>query len=133
MSREAVKTDNAPTPPPGLSQAVKYNGMVYCSGNIGCDKDMVLAQGGVKEETRQTLKNLSAVLEASGSSLTNVVKCNVFLTTMDDFKGMHEAYVEAFAHVEPKPVRTAVAVYQLPFGAKVEIECSAALNPSVKL
>ncbi|KAJ1323284.1 2-iminobutanoate/2-iminopropanoate deaminase [Microdochium nivale] len=133
MFREAVKTDNAPTPPPGLSQAVKYNGMVYCSGNIGCDKDMVMVQGGVKEETRRTLQNLSAVLEAAGASLADVVKVNVFLTTMDDFKGMHEAYTEAFAHVEPKPVRTAVAVHQLPFGARVEIECSAALSPNAKL
>ena len=82
---------------------------------------------------RLTLQNLSAVLEAAGSSLSNVVKVNVFLTTMDDFKAMHEAYTEAFANVEPKPVRTAVAVYQLPMGAKVEIECSAALPSTSKL
>lgn len=55
---------------------------------------------------RRTLQHLSAVLEASGSSLANVVKVNVFLTTMDDFAGMHEAYNEAFVHVEPKPVST---------------------------
>ncbi|KAH7039797.1 L-psp endoribonuclease family protein [Microdochium trichocladiopsis] len=133
MSREAVKTTNAPTPPPGLSQAVKYNGMVYCSGNIGSDLDGTLVSGGVKEEARRALQHLSAVLEASGSSLTNLVKVNVFLTTMDDFAAMHEVYNEVLAHVEPKPVRTCVAVYQLPKGAKVEIECSAALNPSHKL
>ncbi|KAH7024504.1 L-psp endoribonuclease family protein [Microdochium trichocladiopsis] len=133
MSREAVKTTNAPTPPPGLSQAIRYNGMVYCSGNIGSDLNGTLVTGGVKEETRAALQHLSAVLEAAGSSLANAVKVNVFLTTMDDFTAMHEAYNEAFAHVDPKPVRTAVAVYQLPRGAKVEIECSAALNPSHKL
>lgn len=54
MSREAVKTTNAPTPPPGLSQAIKYNGMVYCSGNIGSDTEGKVISGGVKEETVRT-------------------------------------------------------------------------------
>ncbi|KAK3487140.1 hypothetical protein B0T13DRAFT_442107 [Neurospora crassa] len=100
---KAVLTSKAPKPIPQLSQAVVYNGMVYCSGSLGIDPvtgNMV--EGTVKDRTRQVFKNLSAVLEAAGSSLKNVVKVNVFLTTMDNFAAMNEAYDE-FITAEPKP------------------------------
>lgn len=103
---------------------------------------------------RQALKNLAAVLEEAGSSLQNVVKANIFLTTMDNFKTMNEAWDEFFpAGMDPKPVsraphlplnqfvevliylqaRTCVAVYQLPLGGDVEIECTAFLDSVAKL
>ncbi|POS77806.1 mmf1 [Diaporthe helianthi] len=120
---ESVLTDKAPKPLPQFSQAIKYNGLVFCSGNIGLDPATSVAVEG----TRQALKNLEAVLEASGSSLKNVLKVNVYITTMDDFATMNEAYDEFFSF-EPKPARTCVAVKQLPFNTDVEIECTAYLN-----
>jgi 2-iminobutanoate/2-iminopropanoate deaminase len=81
--KEAVLTSNAPPPLPFFSQAIKCNGMVYCSGSIGTDPTTLkLVEGGVADRTRQSLKNLAAVLEAAGSSIDNVVKVNVFLTNM---------------------------------------------------
>ncbi|KAK7736390.1 hypothetical protein SLS63_003368 [Diaporthe eres] len=100
---ESVLTDKAPKPLPQFSQAIKYNGLVYCSGNIGLDPATFAAVGGtVKDRTRQALKNLEAVLEAAGSSKRNVLKVNIFITTMDDFATMNEAYDEFFSF-EPKP------------------------------
>ncbi|EFX00749.1 L-psp endoribonuclease family protein [Grosmannia clavigera kw1407] len=134
MSRKAVLTTDAPPPLPQFSQAIKCNGMIYCSGNIGVDPATnKLVDGGIKAETRMALGNLSAVLRAGGASLADVVKVNVFLTTMDDFQHLNEAYDEAFCNTVPKPCRTAIAVYQLPLGAKVEIECSAILPPQAKI
>ncbi|RWA05395.1 hypothetical protein EKO27_g9710, partial [Xylaria grammica] len=103
--KEAVSTQNSPAPLPQFSQAIKYNGMVYCSGSIGINPTTKeLAKGGVQPEARTAIKNLSAVLEAAGSSLDNIVKVNVFLTTMDDFAPMNQAYDEFFGSVNPKPV-----------------------------
>ncbi|KAK0625274.1 Endoribonuclease L-PSP/chorismate mutase-like protein [Bombardia bombarda] len=129
MSRPVgVLTDKAPEPLPQFSQAIKYNGMVYCSGNVGLDPaTKKLVDGTVKDRTRQALKNLSAVLEEAGSSFRNVLKVNIFLTDMANFATMNEAYDE-FVNWEPKPCRTCVAVYQLPLGTDVEIECTAFVN-----
>jgi reactive intermediate/imine deaminase len=74
----------------------------------------------------QSLANLSAVLEASGSSIDNVVKVNIFLTDIADFATINTVYDKVF-HKEPKPCRTCVAVHQLPLGTDVEIECTAHL------
>ncbi|GAB1317553.1 Endoribonuclease L-PSP [Madurella fahalii] len=124
-SPEAVFTGNAPKPIPQLSQAVKYNGMVYCSGSLGIDpKTSKFVEGTIQDRTRQALKNLAAVLEAAGSSLKNVVKVNVFLTDMSNFGAMNDVYDEFFAW-QPKPCRTCVAVHQLPLSTDVEIECTA--------
>ncbi|KAI0454693.1 L-psp endoribonuclease family protein [Xylaria acuta] len=133
-TKGAVSTPNSPAPLPQFSQAIKYNGMVYCSGSIGIDlATQELAKGGVQPETRVAIKNLAAVLGAAGSSLDNIVKVNIFLTTMDDFAAMNQAYDEFFGSINPKPCRTCVAVHQLPFGAKMEIECTAFVNPAPKL
>ncbi|KAL2209890.1 Endoribonuclease L-PSP [Sarocladium strictum] len=125
----AVTTSAAPAPLPQFSQAVKYNGMVYCSGNIGAipDTNFEMASGTIRDRTRQALKNLSAILEAAGSSLSNVVKMNIFITNMADFAEMNKGYDEFFTW-DPKPARTCVAVAQLPFNTDVEIECTAYVN-----
>jgi enamine deaminase RidA (YjgF/YER057c/UK114 family) len=73
------------------------------------------------------LRNISAIPEASGSSLRNVLKVNVYITDMANFDAVSEAYDEVF-YWEPKPAWTCVAVYQLPRGTNIEIECTAALN-----
>ncbi|KAJ4292990.1 hypothetical protein N0V88_005654 [Collariella sp. IMI 366227] len=129
----AVLTGNAPKPIPQLSQAVKYNGMVYCSGSLGVDpKTRQFVEGSVKDRTRQALKNLTAVLAAAGSSIENVVKVNVFLTDMSNFAAMNEVYDEFFVS-EPRPCRTCVAVHQLPMNSDVEIELTAFESAKARL
>jgi len=125
--KESVLTDKAPAPMPFFSQAIKCNGMVYCSGSIGMEpKSMKLVEGSVGDRTAQALTNLSEVLKAAGSSIDNVVKVNVFLTNMENFAAMNKVY-DGFFSKEPKPVRTCVAVHQLPLGTDVEIELTAHL------
>ncbi|KAL9596691.1 MAG: hypothetical protein Q9179_004529 [Wetmoreana sp. 5 TL-2023] len=127
--KRAVRTDKAPPPLPFFSQAIVCQGMVYCSGSIGMSpitKQMV--DGGVGDRTAQALNNLSAVLEEAGSSLKNVVKCNVFLSDMTNFAAMNRVYDTFFE--EPKPCRTCVAVSELPMKTDVEIECIAHLITS---
>ncbi|KAF7585714.1 hypothetical protein BBP40_010251 [Aspergillus hancockii] len=132
MERIQVQTNEAPGFPSILSQGLIVGGVVYCSGQIGLDPATgELVQGTVGARTRQAIKNLEAVLRAAGSSLENVVKVNIFLTDMDDFSAMNEAYHPLFA--DPKPVRTCVSVKALPFGTDVEIECSAVVQENPKL
>lgn len=102
--REPVFTPSAAAPLPQFSQAVKYNGMVYCSGSIGIyplTDDLVA--GTVTDRTRTALQNLKAILQTAGSSLDRVVKANVFLADMNDFSAMNVAWDEYFPH-DPKPV-----------------------------
>ncbi|KAF4449333.1 endoribonuclease L-PSP [Fusarium albosuccineum] len=129
--KEAVFTESAPAPMPQFSQAIKYNGMVYCSGNIGSlpGTDFELVKGTTKDRARQAIRNLEATLIAAGSSLDNIVKMNIYITNMENFGLVNEAYDEFFTK-QPKPARTCVAVFQLPMGTDVEIECTAFLNES---
>ncbi|RSM03718.1 hypothetical protein CDV31_010337 [Fusarium ambrosium] len=126
---EAVSTEEAPSPFPQFSQAIKYNGLVFCSGNIGLipGTDLKLVEGTVKDRARQTLRNIDAILKAAGSSLHNVIKVNIYITDMQNFGLINEAYDEFFKW-SPKPARTCVAVHQLPLGTDVEMECTAFLN-----
>ncbi|KAK5994848.1 RutC family protein [Cladobotryum mycophilum] len=114
---------------PQYSQAVKYNGVVYCSGDIGAvpGTEWEIAKGSTKDRARQALQNLSTVLEAAGSQLENVFKITIYITTMENFALVNEAYDEFFTW-ERKPARCCVAVFELPLGTDVEIECSAYLN-----
>ena len=124
MSKEVVKSENAPEAIGPYSQAVKSNGFVFCSGQVPFDpKTMELISGTVTEETQRCMKNLSAVLEAAGSSLDDIVKTTIYVTNMDDFAEVNEAY-GAFFTSDP-PARATVGVAALPKGARVEIECVA--------
>ncbi|KAM0324391.1 hypothetical protein ACHAQA_008173 [Verticillium albo-atrum] len=118
--RTPVFTTAASAPLPQYSQAVKYNGMVYCSGSLGIDPATEeLVPGTVTDRARMALRNLAAVLEAAGSSLERVVKANIFLADMGDFEAFNVAWDEFFP-AEPKPV-----IHQLPLGTDVEIEMTA--------
>ncbi|KAL4902810.1 hypothetical protein BDW74DRAFT_186753 [Aspergillus multicolor] len=122
-----IRTNNAPAPSPYLSQATVIGNIVFCSGQLGIDpKTGKMVEGTVKDRTRQIIKNMSAVLEASGSSLADVAKVNIFLADMKDFKDMNEVYMEGFP--EPRPARTCVCVKTLPQNSDVEIECSAVVS-----
>jgi 2-iminobutanoate/2-iminopropanoate deaminase len=101
--------------------------MVFASGQIGLDPSSgQLVEGDVQAQTHRALQNLTAVLEAAGSSLSNVVKTTVFLTSMSNFTAMNEIYATYFGD-EP-PARSTVAVAELPKGAQVEIEAIAVRN-----
>jgi len=122
--KETISTDNAPGAIGPYSQAVKTGNMVFCSGQIPIDPATgEFVSGDVAEQTRQVLKNLSAVLEAAGTDLNNVVKTTVFLADMNDFTAMNEVYAEFFS--ENKPARATVQAARLPRDARVEIDCIA--------
>jgi len=122
--REIVSTDKAPGAIGPYSQAIKTGGMIYCSGQIPIDPVTgEFVSNDIAEQTEQVLKNLTAVLEAGGTSLDNVVKTTVFLADMSDFAAMNEVYGRYFN--ANKPARATVQAARLPRDAKVEIECIA--------
>ena len=121
MNKVTVSTDNAPKAIGPYEQGIKVGDFVYASGQIPLDpKTGNLIAGGITEQTRQVMKNLSAILEAGGSSLDRVVKATVFLKNIADFAAMNDVYAEYLGHA--KPARSTVAVADLPRGALVEID-----------
>ncbi|KAK3397729.1 Endoribonuclease L-PSP-domain-containing protein [Sordaria brevicollis] len=122
MSATPVFSKDAAPPAGPYSHAIKTPTAIYCSGQIPCDSEGNLVEGTIQEKTAACIKNLKAVLEAAGSSIEKVVKVNAFLTDMSNFAAMNEEYSKWFTH---KPARSCVAVYQLPKGVDVEIECIA--------
>ena len=124
MSKQVIHTEKAPKAIGPYSQAIHIGNLVYTAGQVALDPaTMELVPGGVEEQTRQVLANLTNVLEAAGTSMSKVVKTTVFLKTMDDFAKMNAVYAEVFG--ENPPARTTVAVSGLPKNALVEIECVA--------
>lgn len=125
--KQVIHTENAPAAVGPYSQAIVTNGMVFCAGQVPLiPGTKSLAEGDIKVQTSQVLKNLSAVLEAAGSSLNLVVKTTVFLQDMNDFAAMNEVYGTFFT--SQPPARSTVQVAKLPLGALVEIECIALLK-----
>jgi 2-iminobutanoate/2-iminopropanoate deaminase len=124
MQRERVTTTGAPAAIGPYSQAIVSDGLVFASGQVALEPETgQLVAGDVQAQTRRALRNLAAVLEAAGTSLTQVVKTTVFLTSMENFTPMNEVYAEFFPG-DP-PARSTVAVAELPKGALVEIEAIA--------
>lgn len=109
-----------------FSEAVRVGDVLYLSGKIGSVPGQGLAQGGIQAETRAALEGIKAALERYGSSMDRVFKCLVILTDMADFPAMNEVYVSYFPG--PKPARSTFAASGLAAGARVEIECAAALD-----
>ena len=121
---KVLHSDQAPKALGPYSQAIEVNGFVFTSGQIPIDPATdKFVEGGIKEQTRQSLTNIQNVLKEAGIDLSHVVKTTVFLSDMDNFAEMNEVYAEFF--VQPFPARSAVAVKTLPKGALVEIECVA--------
>lgn len=122
--KEIIQTEHAPHAIGPYSQAIKTNGLVFASGQIPTDPETgQFVQGGIEEQTEQVLRNLSAVLEAAGSSLSRVVKTTVFLADMQEFGAMNEIYGKFFN--EDPPARATVEAARLPRDARVEIEAIA--------
>ena len=126
MTRRVIRTDKAPAPFQGApySQAIAHGGLVFVSGQVGVDPGGNMVEGGIAEQTEQVMRNLSAILEAAGTSLQNVVKATIFLADLGDFQAMNEVYARHMGD-EP-PARATVQVAALPAGAVVEIEMIAA-------
>jgi 2-iminobutanoate/2-iminopropanoate deaminase len=124
--KEPIRTDAAPAPFQGApySQAIKASGFVYVSGQVALKPGaQELVPGNIAEQTEQVFANLSAILEAAGSSLERIVKTTVFLQDFDDFAGMNEVYARHVGSVPP--ARSTFQVAKLPSGALVEIEAVA--------
>ena len=123
---KSISTEKAPAAIGPYSQAIDSGaGLVFLSGQLPIDPATgAFPEGGIKEQTRQSILNAQAILQEAGLSLSHVVKTTVFLADMGDFAAMNEVYAQFFS--SPYPARSAVAVKTLPKGALVEIECIAA-------
>ena len=121
LRKRVIESADAPKAIGPYSQAIIANGFVYTAGQVGTDpKTGALVEGGIVEQTTQALKNIEAVLKASGSSMDDVVKTTVFLSDINDFAKMNEVYATRFK--QPYPARSTVQVARLPRDAKIEIE-----------
>ena len=122
--RKAIVTEKAPKPIGPYSQAVVEGDFIFLAGQ-GCTNPHTgkLELGDVRSETKRTFENVRAILEAAGSSLDDVMKCNVYLRDINDFAAMNEVYKTFFA--APFPARTTIQAGALPGGIAVEIECIA--------
>ena len=123
MAKEIIATTNAPGAVGPYVQAVKVNGMVYCSGQLGIDPAVGKLPEGVEAQAHRSMKNLGAVQEEAGSDFSKVVKTTIFLADMDDFAKVNEIYKSYFG--ETYPARSCVQVAKLPLGGLVEVECIA--------
>ncbi|MDB4899324.1 MAG: putative translation initiation inhibitor, yjgF family [Gemmatimonadetes bacterium] len=112
-------------PPRPFSPAVRANGFLYLSGQIGADSTGRLVSGGIQPQTRQAMENIRALLQRSGSSIDRVVKCTVFIADMKEWPAMNEVYTTFFA-ADRRPARSALGASGLALDARVEIECIAA-------
>jgi len=127
MPRKTVRTDKSPSPVGPYSQAIVSGGLVFCSGQIAIDPETgLLIDQDIESETTRVMENLKAVLESAGSALEKVVKTTVFLRDLKDFTRMNEVY-GSFFEKDP-PARSTIQVSALPRGARLEIECIAALS-----
>ena len=120
-NKEIIATQNAPQAIGPYSQAVKANGFVFTAGQVAIDPATGnVIEGDVRRQTERVMQNLKAILQASGSSLDNVVKTTVFLKNMSDFAPMNEVYGTFFT--SRQPARSTVEVAQLPKNVLVEID-----------
>lgn len=123
---EKVSTTNAPAAIGPYSQAIKVNNLLFASGQIPLDPATgTIVEGGIEAQAHQAFRNVKAIVEAAGSSMSAVVKVTVFMADMADFATVNGIYAQYFT--EPYPARSAVAVKALPKGALLEVEVVAAL------
>ena len=124
MSHKIISTDSAPAAIGPYSQATVHNNVVYCSGQIALDPHSnEIIEGGVKEQAAQVMENLGKVLEEAGSGFNKVLRCTIFLDSMDDFPVVNEVYGSYFTG--NPPARETVAVETLPKNVLVEVSCIA--------
>ncbi|OCL81728.1 RidA family protein [Arcobacter porcinus] len=126
--QQIISTTKAPSAIGPYNQAVSFGELIFTSGQIALDaKKMEVVNGGIKEQTRQVMENLKAILEEAGSSFDNVIKTTCFLSDMENFNAFNEVYGEYF-QVLIAPARSTVAVKTLPKNVLVEVEVIAFKN-----
>ena len=130
MQKDTIYSKDAPEPIGPYSQAIKLTNdagkLLYTSGQVAIDpKTGNFISGGIKEQTKQVLENLAALLKEAGTGFNNVIKTTVFIKDMNDFAAMNEVYAEYFGN--SKPARSTVEVARLPKDALVEIELIAVI------
>ena len=122
-----INAEGAPGALGPYSSAIRTGNLLFCSGQTGINpKSNKVEAEDVKGQTKQVMLNLKAVLSSQGLNMHNIVKCNVYLKSMDDFQAMNKVYGEMLQGHQP--ARTTVAVAGLPLNALVEIECVAEFN-----
>jgi 2-iminobutanoate/2-iminopropanoate deaminase len=122
---QVVATDRAPQAIGPYSQGIKFNGMIFVSGQIPLDPtSMQLVTGTIEEQTRRVLMNVSAILQEAGSGLDKVIKTTVYMKDMNEFEKMNAIYGEFFSN--NKPARATVQVARLPKDVSIEIDAIAA-------
>lgn len=120
-NKAIIETADAPAAIGTYSQAVKVNNTVYLSGQIPLiPATMTVIEGGFAEEAHQVFKNLSAVCEASGGTIQDIVKLNIYLTNLDNFPTVNEVMAQYFE--QPYPARAAIGISQLPKGVQIEAD-----------
>ncbi|RMG43247.1 MAG: RidA family protein [Methanobacteriota archaeon] len=121
MPKEIISTEKAPAAIGPYSQAVKVGNLLFTSGQGGFDPETrKLVEGSIEEETKRTLENIKAIVEAAGGKMENAVKMTVFMKDINNYSRINKVYEEFFG--EAKPARSAVEVSNLPAGLNVEIE-----------
>lgn len=123
MNKQQVATDQAPSAPAFLSQAIVSNGLIFVAGQIHSELDNSLVGETVEEKLAQIMKNISAILAAADATLDDIVKVTIYVTDMTLMPDLNKAYPTYFK--EPYPVREAVCVKELPLGASIEISVTA--------
>ena len=124
MTKRTIQTEQAPAAIGPYSQAIRVGDFLYTSGQIALDPESgIFLSGEIEEETEQTLKNISAILQAGGVNFENVIKTTVYLSDLNNFTRMNQVYEKYFS--KNKPARACVQVAALPKGAKIEIDAIA--------
>ena len=127
MIKRIIQTAQAPAAIGPYSQAIRIGDFLYTSGQIALDPESgIFLSGEIEEETEQTLKNISAILQAGGVNFENVSKTTVYLSDLNDFTRMNQVYEKYFS--KNKPARACVQVAALPKGAKIEIDAIASCS-----
>jgi len=127
MIKRTIQTEQAPAAIGPYSQAIRIGDFLYTSGQIALDPESgMFLSGEIEEETEQTLKNISAILQAGGVNFENVIKTTVYLSDLNDFTRMNQVYEKYFS--KNKPARACVQVAALPKGAKIEIDAIASCS-----
>jgi 2-iminobutanoate/2-iminopropanoate deaminase len=125
MSKKIITTTNAPAAIGPYSQAVQHGKTLYVSGQIPLNPGTKEIADDVKQQTRQSMENIKAIVEAAGASMEDVIRCGIFVTDLGDFAVVNEVYASFFEG--DFPARATVQVAALPLGAKVEIDAIAAM------
>ena len=123
MSKTIISTENAPAAIGPYSQAVRTDRTIYVSGQLPLDPATKQMAEGAAAQTTRSMQNIQAILETAGCTMENIVRCGIFVTDLDDFAAINEAYAAFFTG--NFPARATVQVAALPLGAKVEIDAIA--------